>query len=216
MAIMRPALTEKQQKLFDYLKQEIRGTGMAPSLRAAAMDLDISHAAVAQTLKTLEEKKYIRRQGRYSRTIHIFDDAGQIDAGLRQKLVPIIGRITAGLPIYAHQEWEGSVLVDASLYPGQDLFALKIQGHSMKNAGILDQDIAICTPRQYAQNREIIVALIHNEEATVKRFFLHPASIELRPENPDFTSQNYAFDDILVQGKVIGIIRTPQGMDPAS
>jgi repressor LexA len=212
---MRPALTEKQQKLFDYLKQEIRGTGMAPSLRAAAMDLDISHAAVAQTLKTLEEKKYIRRQGRYSRTIHIFD-TGEMDAGLRQKLVPIIGRITAGLPIYAHQEWEDSVLVDASLYPGQDLFALKIQGHSMKNAGILDQDIAICTPRQYAHNREIIVALIHNEEATVKRFFLHPASIELRPENPDFKSQNYAFDDILVQGKVIGIIRTPQGMDPAS
>jgi len=60
---MRPALTEKQKKLFDYLKQETRETGMAPSLRAAATDLDISHAAVAQTLKTLEEKRYIRRQG---------------------------------------------------------------------------------------------------------------------------------------------------------
>lgn len=212
---MRPALTEKQKKLFDYLKQETRGTGMAPSLRAAATDLDISHAAVAQTLKTLEEKRYIRRQGRYSRTIHIFDDAGQMDVGLRQKLVPIVGHITAGLPIYAHQEWEGSVLVDGGLYPGQDLFALKIQGHSMKAAGILDQDIAICTPRQYAHNREIVVALIRNEEATVKRFFLHPDFIELRPENPDFKSQNYAFDDILIQGKVIGIIRTPQGMDPS-
>ena len=95
--------------------------------------------------------------------------------------------------------------MDGGLYPGQDLFALKIQGHSMKAAGILDQDIAICTPRQYAQNREIVVALIRNEEATVKRFFLHPDFIELRPENPDFKSQNYAFDDILVQGKVIGI-----------
>jgi repressor LexA len=211
---MRPPLTEKQQKLFDYLKQETAGTGMAPSLRTAAADLAISHAAVAQTLKTLEEKKYIRRQGRYSRTLHIFDDAGDIDPGLRQKIIPVIGRITAGLPIYAHQEWEGSILVDAALYPAQDLFALRIQGYSMKNAGILDQDIAICRPRQYARNKEIVVALIHNEEATVKRFFLHTEHIELRPENPDFASQTYGFDDVLVQGKVIGIIRTPQGMDP--
>ncbi len=210
---MRPRLTEKQQRLFDYLKQETKGTGMAPSLRRAAAELDISHAAVAQTLKTLEEKQYIRRQGRYSRTIHIFDDTRNME-GDRQKLIPIIGRITAGLPIYAHQEWESNILVDAALYPGRDLFALKIQGHSMKNAGILDQDIAICRPRQYAHNREIVVALIHNEEATVKRFFLHSHSIELRPENPDFTPQVYEFDEVLIQGKVIGIIRTPQSMDP--
>jgi len=133
---------------------------------------------------------------------------------LRQKRIPIIGHITAGLPIYAHQKWEGSILVDAALYPGPDLFTLKIQGHSMKTAGILDQDIAICSPRQYAHNREIVVALIHNEEATVKRFFLHPDSIELRPENPDFAPQTYEFDEVLIQGKVIGIIRIPQFMDP--
>jgi len=211
---MRPSLTEKQQKLFDYLKQETTESGMAPSLRKAAADLDISHAAVAQTLKTLEEKQYIRRQGRYSRTIHIFNNNGETDLKLRQKFIPIIGRITAGLPIYAHQEWESNILVDATLYPGRDLFALRIQGHSMKNAGILDQDIAICRPRQYAHNREIVVALIHNEEATVKRFFLHSDSIELRPENPDFKPQTYEFDEVLIQGKVVGIIRTPQSMDP--
>ncbi|MCK5836000.1 MAG: transcriptional repressor LexA [Desulfobacula sp.] len=210
---MRPLLTKKQQRLFDYLKQEIQSKGCAPSLRTAASELDISHAAVAQTIATLEEKKYIRRQGKYSRTIHIFDNSGEIDPGQRQKIIPIIGNITAGLPIYAHQEWEGNILVDDKLYPGQNLFALKIQGHSMTNAGILDQDIAICKPRQYAHNKEIVVALIHNEEATVKRFFLHSESIELRPENPDFKPQIYEFDDVLIQGKVIGIIRTPQGMD---
>ncbi|WP_413848039.1 LexA family protein [Desulfobacula sp.] len=83
----------------------------------------------------------------------------------------------------------------------------------MKNAGILDQDLAICEPRQYARNKEIVVALIHHEEATVKRFFLHPDFIELRPENPDFRSQKYEFDDVLIQGKVIGIIRGPQGLE---
>lgn len=210
---MRPVLTEKQERLFTYLKKEIQENGIAPSLRTAASELDISHAAVAQTIAILEEKKYICRQGKYSRTIHIFDNAGELDPGQRQKIIPIIGNITAGLPIYAQQEWEGSILVDNQLYPGQNLFALKIQGHSMTNAGILDQDIAICEPRQYARNKEIVVALIHNEEATVKRFFLHSDSIELRPENPDFRPQIYEFDDVLIQGKVIGIIRSPQGMD---
>jgi repressor LexA len=211
---MRPTLTEKQQKLFNYLRQAIAECGMAPSLRKAATDLDISHAAVAQTLKKLEEKRYIRRQGRYSRTVHIFDAPEDRAAHLRQKPIPLIGNIPAGLPIYAQQQWEGSILVDADLYPGQDLFALKIQGHSMKAAGILDQDIAICRPRQYAHNKEIVVALIHREEATVKRFFLHPDGIELRPENPDFSPQTYGFDEILIQGKVIGILRTPPFMDP--
>ncbi len=208
---MKPVLTKKQQKVYAYIKSAVQKNGIAPSLRSAAADLGISHAAVAQTLAVLEEKNYIRRQGRYSRTLHILDPAA--DQAREQKQVPIIGRITAGLPLYAQQEWEGAILVDAAVYPGQDLFALKIVGFSMKNAGILDQDIAICQPRQYARNREIVVALVFQEEATVKRFFLHPDGIELRPENPDFPSQMYAFDDILIQGRVIGIIRPPHAMD---
>ncbi|MCD4676111.1 MAG: transcriptional repressor LexA [Desulfobacula sp.] len=210
---MRLQLTRNQQKVLDYLKQEIKETGISPSLRTAAAELDISHAAVAQTLKALEDKGYIRREGRYSRTLHILDDVGDLHIAQRQKQIPVIGRITAGLPMYARQEWEGSLLVDAKIYPGQNLFALKIQGNSMKNAGILDQDLAICEPRQYAHNKEIVVALIHHEEATVKRFFLHPDFIELRPENPDFRSQQYEFDEILIQGKVIGIVRGPKGLE---
>ncbi|WP_022666676.1 transcriptional repressor LexA [Desulfospira joergensenii] len=207
----RHPLTPKQRTVFEYLKQAVQQTGTAPSLRAAAADLSTSHAAVAQILKTLEDKQYIRRQGRYSRTIHILDPSG--DPALQHRQVPIIGNITAGLPMYAQQEWEGSILVDAALYPDPDLFALRVHGFSMKDAGILDQDIAICRPRQYARDREIIVALIHSEEATVKRFFLHRDGIELRPENPEFRPRVYDFDEVLVQGKVIGIIRPPQGME---
>jgi repressor LexA len=210
---MRQQLTQNQQKVLDYLKQQVKDTGIPPSLRTAAAELDISHAAVAQTLKSLEDKSYIRREGRYSRTLYILEDTGEIDAAQRQKQIPVIGRITAGLPMYAQQEWGGSLVLDASVYPGQNLFALRIQGHSMKNAGILDQDLAICEPRQYARDREIVVALIHHEEATVKRFFLLPGGIELRPENPDFTPQIYGFDEVLIQGKVIGIVRGPQGME---
>ncbi len=210
---MQQMLTQNQQKVFDYLKQKIEDTAVSPSLREAAADLKISHAAVAQTLKTLENKEYIRREGRYSRTIHILDNAGDLHTAQRQKQIPVIGHITAGIPMYAQQEWEGKLVVDAEIYQGQNLFALKIHGDSMKNAGIFDQDLAICKPRQYAQNREIIVALIHHEEATVKRFFLHKDSIELRPENSKFKSRMYEFDEVLVQGKVIGIIRGPRSFE---
>ena len=207
---MRQLLTQNQQKVFDYLKQKIKDNLVAPSLRKAAIDLDISHAAVAQTLKTLENKEYIKREGRYSRTINILDNRGDINIVHRQKLIPVIGHITAGLPMYAQQEWEGQLLVDSKIYHGQNLFALKIHGDSMKNAGILDHDLAICEPRQYARNKEIIVALIHHEEATVKRFFMHQDYIELRAENPEFKSQRYEFDEILIQGKVMGIVRGPK------
>jgi len=210
---MRPKPTRNQQKVLDYLKQKVKKNGISPSLRMAAAELAISHAAVAQTLKALEDKEYIRREGRYSRTIHILDDTGDLHISQRQKKIPVIGHITAGLPMYAQQEWEGSLLVDAKIYPGSNLFSLKIKGNSMKNAGILDQDLAICEPRQYAHNKEIVVALIHHEKATVKRFFLHPDFIELRPENPDFRSQKYNFDDVLIQGRLIGIIRGPEGME---
>jgi repressor LexA len=204
---MRNMLTQNQQKVFKYLKRKIEDNSVSPSLREAAADLEISHAAVAQTLKTLENKEYIRREGRYSRTIYILDNAGDLHAAQRQKQIPVIGHITAGIPMYAQQEWEGQLVVDAKIYQGQNLFALKIHGDSMKNAGIFDQDLAICKPMQYAQNREIVVALIHHEEATVKRFFLHKDFIELRPENSEFRSCMYEFDEVLVQGKVIGIIR---------
>ncbi len=210
---MRPTLTPNQQKVLDFLKRHIKKTGIPPTLRAAALGLSTSHAAVAQTLKALEEKAYIKREGRYSRTLHILEHTGDLHVLQRQKQVPVIGSITAGLPMYAQQEWEGSLLVDAKIYPGQNLFALQIQGSSMKNAGILHQDLAICEPRQYAHDREIVVALIHHEEATVKRFFLHSDHIELRPENPEFTTQTYGFDEILIQGRVIGIVRGPGSME---
>ena len=204
---MQAELTAKQQRFLDYLQEQIQGNGKAPSLRQAAVDLGVSHAAVAQTLKVLEEKGHVRREGRYSRTLHLLNRANEAAAIQRWREVPIIGRVTAGLPMYAQQEWDGSLVLDTDLFPGRDLFALKIRGASMQNAGILDQDLVICEPRQYAHNGEIVVALIEGEEATVKRFFQHADHIELRPENPDFTPMRYGFEQVLIQGKVVGVQR---------
>jgi repressor LexA len=209
---MQPELTSKQQVLRDYLEQEITRTGKAPSLRQAAAKMGVSHAAVSQLVKALEAKGVIKRDGRYSRTIHLLNATGKAAGFMRSLEVPIVGTITAGLPLYAQQEWDGSVVVDGSLYRGAHLFGLRVKGDSMKNAAILDGDIVICEPRQYAENGEIIVALIQQEEATVKRFFRRKNHIELQPENIAYSPMKLPFSDVLVQGKVIGIQRGPDVM----
>ena len=210
---MQFTLTEKQQRVLDYLQHEIAGNGQAPSLRQAAADLGVSHAAIAQILKTLEEKGYLKREGRYSRTVYLLNRASETAALQRWRGIPIIGRVTAGLPMYAQTEWDGSTVLDATVFRGQNLFGLRVKGDSMTDAGILNGDLAICEPRQYAQNGEIVVALINNEDATVKRFFLRKTHIELRPENADYPSLRYGFSDVLIQGKVIGIQRGPEGIN---
>ncbi len=202
-----PALTAKQKRLLAHLEHEIRSRGRTPSLREAAGALGISHAAVAQTLKALEAKGVIRRDGRYSRTVHLLDRTRVSSAAQRGQTVPVVGRVTAGMPMYAQQEWDGSVVVDAGLFPGASLFALRVKGDSMQDAGILDGDLAICEPRQYARNGEIVVALIGQEEATVKRFYLAGDRIELHPANRAYAVTRYTFDQVLIQGKVIGIQR---------
>ena len=207
---MKSVLTPKQQKFFDYLESEITRTGKSPSLRQAAARLGVSHAAISQLIKALEEKGIIKRDGYYSRTIHLLNRARETAGVMRWIEVPIVGNIAAGLPLYAQQEWAGSVVVDAAIYRGSNLFALKVKGDSMINAAILDGDLVICEPRQYAENGEIIVALVNQEEATVKRFFRRKGHIELRPENPAYKSMTYAFNEVLVQGKVIGVNRGPE------
>lgn len=207
---MHPELTPKQQKFFDYLESEITRSGKSPSLRQAAAKMGVSHAAISQLIKALEEKGIIKRDGYYSRTIHLLNRARETAGVMRWIEVPIIGNIAAGLPLYAQQEWAGSVVIDAAVYRGSNMFALKVKGDSMINAAILDGDLVICEPRQYAENGEIIVALVNQEEATVKRFYRRKGHIELRPENPAYKSMTYAFNEVLIQGKVIGVNRGPE------
>lgn len=205
-------LTQTQQRFLAYLDREIRVAGRAPSLRKSASDLGISHAAVGHLIKALEAKGYLRREGRYSRTLHILNRVGDAAGPHRFREIAVVGRITAGMPMYAQQEWEGTVVVDAGVFRGRDLFSLRIRGDSMRDAGILDGDITVCEPRQFAENGEIVVALVHGDEATVKRFFRHIDHVELRPENPAYRPVRYGFDEILIQGKVVGVVRGPEGV----
>lgn len=200
-------LTERQEYFFAYLKKKIAADGRAPSLRQAAHDMGISHTAVAQMIQQLEKRGLLERTGHYSRTIQLTTEKSEESEGRRVRELPVVGQITAGLPMYAQQEWDGSVVVDGSRFRGDNLFCLRIQGDSMKDAGILNGDLVICEPRQYAENGEIVAALINGDEATVKRFFLLDDHVEMRPENDAYTVMRYQFGELLVQGKVVGVIR---------
>lgn len=210
MTRQRQPLTRRQREFFDYLRSRMEVGQDAPSLRTAAEELGVSHTAVAGLLQTLQDKGWLRREGRYSRSLVLLDPGTPDPGGVRA--VPIIGRVAAGLPLYAQQEWAGSVLVDSTVFRGDNLFALRVQGDSMRDAGILEGDLAICEPRQYAANGEIVVALVGGEEATVKRFFYRGDHIELRPENDRHPVQTYTLGEVLIQGKVIGIQRGPEQM----
>ncbi len=205
-------MTEKQRKFLEYLEKAVTRRGAVPSLREAAAELGVSHAAVAQLVRALEKQGCLRREGRYSRTIHLLDRSGDRRAVHRWRPVPVIGRVRAGLPMYAQEERESELVVDGDLFRGENLFALRVKGDSMREAGILAGDLVICEPRQFAASGEIVVALIDGEEATVKRFFLHADHVELRPANGEYDTQRYDFGRVLIQGKVIGLQRGPEQM----
>jgi repressor LexA len=206
-------LTDKQQHFFDYLAGQLAEQGRLPTLRQAAVDLGVSHTAVAQLFQQLEKKGLVERQGRYSRSIRLYPGEGRRrDRPERSRELPVVGRITAGLPMYAQQEWAETVVVDATMFKGSNLFGLRVEGESMRDAGILDGDLVVCEPRQYAENGEVVAVLIRGEDATVKRFFLYPDHIELRPANPLYPVMCYPFSEVLVQGKVVGVIRGRHGV----
>jgi repressor LexA len=200
-------LTDKQKQVLDYVTERMDEDGRIPTLRQAAVDLGVSHTAVAQLMNQLEKKNVLRREGYYGRTIRLYPESRESGRPRIGRELPIVGQITAGLPMYAQQEWEGTVVVDSSVFPGDNLFCLRIKGQSMKDAGILDGDLVVCEPRQYAENGEIVAVLINGEDATVKRFFLYADHIELRPANDDYQVMCYPFSDLLIQGKVVGVIR---------
>ena len=209
---MNQQLTSRQQRFLEYIEAFMKNHGHAPSLRQAAGDMGVSHGAVSQMIRVLEQKGVLRREGRYSRTLHLLNRAGEAAGMMRWVEVPVIGRIAAGLPLYAQQEWDGSIVIDGAMYTGNNLFALRVQGDSMKGVAILDGDLVICEPSQYAENGEIIVALVDQEEATVKRFFQRRDHIELRPENVDYPTMRYPFNAVLVQGRVVGVVRGPSNI----
>lgn len=190
-------LNKSQERILAYLKERAQDV-LPPSVREICNATGLkSTSTVHAHLKTLEENGYITRDAGLNRAIHI---AG----GERSVQVPILGQVTAGLPILAVEDVEGYVPLNESQSRGRDLFALRVKGYSMKNAGILDGDIVICQKTPTADNGDIVVALLE-DEATVKRFFREDGFIRLQPENPDFTP--IISEQVVILGRVTAVIR---------
>ena len=198
-------LTPKQKKLFNILADEIRNNGLPPSISELAAVLKLkSKNAVAKLLNALEEKGYIRTNGK-ARGIEVLDPEGNpLSRGMFA--VPLIGRVTAGLPMLAEEQIEDWLNLPTTLVRGRkDVFLLRVQGMSMKDAGILDKDLVLVKQQKIADINDIVVALLE-DEATVKRLVKKDSGFYLKAENKEYPNI-YPEHEWSIQGKVIGVIR---------
>jgi len=198
-------LTPKQKQLLDLLTDEIQSKGLPPSISEIAKSLRVkSKNAVAKLLRILEAKGYIRRSGK-ARGIEVLNPEGE-PMGLGIISVPLIGRITAGLPMLAEEQVEDWLNLPVSMIRGRkDVFLLKVQGLSMKDAGILNGDMVIVKQQKLAEVNDIVVALLE-DEATVKRLVKKDGKFFLKAENKEYPNI-YPEHEWSIQGKVIGVIR---------
>lgn len=193
-------LTEREKSVYDYIKNAINDLGYAPSVRDIRDALGFkSTSTVHMYLTRLTDMGLITRDGGKSRAIHM-DGAGAVNQ------VPLIGRVTAGKPILAQEDFDGYISFCASSVGcrPENLFALNVKGESMIEAGILDGDVVIVDKRTYAENGEIVVALI-GDEATVKTFYKEDGHYRLQPENK--TMDPIIAESVVILGKVVASVR---------
>jgi len=198
-------LSGKQSRLLNFIIAEVREQNMPPSISEMAEYLEVkSKNAVAKLLDQLEQKGYIRTTGK-ARGIQILNSIGQsIQKGMFA--APILGSIQAGPPTVAEQYIEDWINLPETLVKSRhDVFLLRVRGDSMKDAGILEGDLVIVKPTKDVKNKDIVVALLH-DEVTVKRFIKIQNRAYLKPENDSYKNI-YPQEEWTVQGKVVGVIR---------
>ncbi len=228
-------LTRKQLELLAFISRRMQRDGVTPSFDEMKDALDLrSKSGIHRLITALEERGFIRRLAHRARAIEIVklpdslnqsgqkfepdvidgdrSDAPAADAApLRVDAMelPVRGRIAAGVPIEAISQVSHNVAVPAQMLTGQgDHFALEVRGDSMVEAGINDGDIVVIRETSVAENGDIVVAVVEGYEATLKRFRRMGRSIALEAANPAYESRVFRTDQVEVQGKLAGLIRT--------
>lgn len=199
-------LKPKEQRVYDYLKEKIASQGYAPSVREICADLNIKSTSTAHMyIERLASKGLINRENGKSRTMILAENEEIKKSEGNSYNVPVIGQVAAGTPILTAQNFDGYIgFSSEKKYQPDLLFALHVKGDSMKDIGILNGDIVVVEKREYADNGEIVVAMI-DDEATVKRFFKENGRYRLQPENSEM--QPIYADEVSVLGKVVADIR---------
>lgn len=199
---MQP-LTRKEKEVYDYICATLEENGYSPSVRDIRDNLGIkSTSTVHSYINKLEEKGYIRKQDGKSRTLT--PESGTQPKTLRSR-IPILGQVAAGLPILAEQNIEGYIdFVPSEKRLAGELFALRVKGESMIEAGIMDGDYVVVCRTSYVENGDIAVVLI-DDEATVKTFYREAGHFRLQPENK--TMKPIITNELYILGKVIASVR---------
>lgn len=216
-------LTAKQHELLMFINERLRKTGVSPSFDEMREALDLkSKSGVHRLISALEERRFIRRLPNRARALEVvrMPETGVPASSatvtpLRPVSpiaandtieIPLHGRIAAGTPIEALQGTEGFPVPAALLGPGEH-YALEVSGDSMIDEGILDGDFALIRKVDTAQDGQIVVALINDEEATLKTFRREGGMIRLDPANRSYEAQRYRPDQVRIQGRLAGLIR---------
>jgi len=202
--VMALVIYRRQQQILDFIRQYIQTTGSAPTLRQIADAIGVSSlATVHEHLTTLETKKLIRRKGGRIRAIELVDQEITPSNGVS---VPILGFIAAGAPIEPYTDPNAEIDIPASFVSGRKrTFVLQVKGESMIEEQIRDGDYVIVEQTESAENGDIVVALLDNGMATLKRFFKEATRVRLEPANAKMSP--IFVKNVRIQGKVVGLIR---------
>ena len=221
-------LTAKQHELLLFIQRKLEETGISPSFEEMKEALDLkSKSGVHRLISALEERGFIRRLPNRARALEVLREPENVAASRkpandtvvsltppRAKLepandvieIPLHGRIAAGVPIEA-LESDRTLPVPAALLGPGDHYALEVSGDSMVEAGILDGDYALVKRTDTARDGEIVIALVRNEEATLKYLRRENGMVRLDPANAMYDPQVYRPEEVVVQGKLAGLLR---------
>lgn len=190
-------LSENEKRVFEYIKQRLED-GYPPTVREICSEFGFKSTSTAHRyIASLTEKGLLEKASNQNRAIKLVGSNGV--------KVPLVGTVTAGQPITAIEEITDYLNFQPERHYTNPLFALKVRGESMINAAILDGDIVIVEQVPVAENGEIVVALVENESATVKRFYKEDGHFRLQPEND--TMEPIIVDEVKILGRVVAVIR---------
>ena len=206
---MKKILTKRQQEILDFIESFMQRRGYPPTLREIGNEFGISSTnGVRVNLAALEKKNYIVRRPWLSRGIELVDAPKVQQTDSEVGYVPIVGKVAAGEPIFAAENIEGMLAVDDSFVSTKKVFALKVQGDSMKDVGIIDGDYVLARRQHTADPGEIIVFIV-GDEITVKRYDMKGDKVHLIPENEAYEVRSIRKNspDLQIAGKVVGLMR---------
>ena len=194
-------LTRRQEQVLEFIRQSVRDDGYPPTVREICTALGLSSPSTVHAhLANLERLGLIKRDPTKPRALDL------VSAYRPARPLPLVGRVAAGAPILAEENIEEMVEVPAFLRRDDDDFVLRVQGDSMAEVGIYDEDFIVVHPGEDAVNGEIVVALV-GDEATTKRFFRDGRMVRLQPENRLYESIIVDADEVSLVGKVVGVLR---------